>query len=189
MAQCATLSALGTDGPIAVRQIAASELIAHGYLDAARPLCDTAIALTGQLPDSVRSKDRRLASLFAQCGRWAEARPIYERELSKDPANVQLIVQVGVANGFLGNRRMAETMMRRIPMVTDTSAEARNRKRQVLRHRARIAAAMGDKEQAIGFLREAVDLGTVPVFDFHRDRALEALRGYAPYEQLFKPRE
>jgi tetratricopeptide (TPR) repeat protein len=189
MARCESLPGMGTGAPIAVRQVAASELIAHGHTDAARPLCDTVITLIRQLPDSSRFKPMNLASAFAQCGRWADARPIYERELTRDPGSTQLIGHVGVAAGFLGDRRTAEAMIRRIPLATDSSAEGKGRKRQVLRQRARIAAALGDKEQAVALLREAVDLGTVPVFGFHRDRALEALRGYAPYEQLYRPRE
>jgi hypothetical protein len=48
---------------------------------------------------------------------------------------------------------------------------------------------MGNKEQAVALLRNAIDLGVVPVFGFHRDRALEALRGYPPYEQLYRARD
>jgi len=189
MDKCAALPAMGTDGPIVVRLLAASELIAHRRIDAARPLCDTVIALTRRLPDSSRFKEQRLASVFAECGRWAEARPIYERELSKAPSSVHLIGQLGVANAFVGNRSAAETMLRRILVVTDTSQEGKSRNRQAFRQRARIAAALGNKEQAVALLSSAVNLGTVPVFSFHRDRALEALRGYAPYEQFYKPRE
>ena len=187
--QCAALPEMGSDGPIAVRQLAASELIAHGHAELARPLCDTVVALTNGLPDSTRFKEQRLASVLAECGRWTEARPIYERELAGTPANLHLIGQVGVANAFVGNRDVAEAMMQRIPVVADTSQEGKARNRQAFRQRARIAAAMGDKEQAVAFLQSAIDLGVVPVFGFHRDRALEALRGYAPYEQLFKPRD
>ena len=171
--QCAALPEMGSDGPIAVRQLAASELIAHGHAELARPLCDTVVALTNGLPDSTRFKEQRLASVLAECGRWTEARPIYERELAGTPANLNLIGQVGVANAFVGNRDVAEAMMQRIPVVADTSQEGKARNRQAFRQRARIAAAMGDKEQAVAFLQSAIDLGVVPVFGFHRDRALE----------------
>jgi hypothetical protein len=61
--------------------------------------------------------------------------------------------------------------------------------------RARIAARAGDKERAVALLRQAVAGGlwfggfNSPTFDFGRSEPEFApLRGYAPYEELLRPK-
>ncbi len=61
--------------------------------------------------------------------------------------------------------------------------------------RARIAARAGDKERAVALLRQAVAGGlwfggfNSPTFDFGRNEPEFApLRGYAPYEELLRPK-
>ncbi len=61
--------------------------------------------------------------------------------------------------------------------------------------RARIAARAGDKERAVALLRQAVAGGlwfggfNSPTFDFGRSEPeFAALRGFAPYEELLRPK-
>jgi hypothetical protein len=55
--------------------------------------------------------------------------------------------------------------------------------------RARIAALLGDREQAVALLRGAFAHGAT--FDLrlslHRDPAFASLRGYVPFEMLLAP--
>jgi tetratricopeptide (TPR) repeat protein len=73
--------------------------------------------------------------------------------------------------------------------------ELRNSRGVPLYWRARIAARAGDKERAVGLLRQAVAAGlwfggfNSPSFDYGRSEPEFApLRGYAPYDELVRPR-
>jgi len=54
--------------------------------------------------------------------------------------------------------------------------------------RAGIAALLGDRERAVGLLRDAFAQGYMFGVHIHRDLNLAPLRGYAPFEELIKPR-
>jgi hypothetical protein len=53
--------------------------------------------------------------------------------------------------------------------------------------RARIAAILGDREQAVSLLREALARGLHHGMWFHRDNSLESLRGYPPFDEIALP--
>ncbi len=53
--------------------------------------------------------------------------------------------------------------------------------------RARIAANLGDSDQAVSLLREAFAQGLPHGPWLHRDNSLESLRGYAPFDELVEP--
>jgi hypothetical protein len=53
--------------------------------------------------------------------------------------------------------------------------------------RARIAAILGEREQAVAFLREALARGLHHGMWFHRDNSLESFRGYAPFDEIAFP--
>jgi hypothetical protein len=50
--------------------------------------------------------------------------------------------------------------------------------------RARIAAALGERDRAVDLLREAFAEGQALAWGTHGDYVFERLRGYAPFEQL-----
>ncbi len=53
--------------------------------------------------------------------------------------------------------------------------------------RARIAALLGEKEQAVRLLREAHNQG-VQFIRFHNDMDLEPLHDYPPFKEFKKPK-
>ena len=55
--------------------------------------------------------------------------------------------------------------------------------------RAYIAAALGDREQAVELLREAFDQGgTGFMGGWHRTGQLQPLRDYPPYQEFMRPK-
>jgi hypothetical protein len=54
--------------------------------------------------------------------------------------------------------------------------------------RACIAAALGQKDDAVELLREAMAQGRNSPIAVHRDPNLDPVRGYAPFEELIEPK-
>ena len=54
--------------------------------------------------------------------------------------------------------------------------------------RAQIAAVLGEKQQAVDLLREAIAQGLPFTLTLHRNVDLTLLRGFAPYDELMKPK-
>ncbi len=57
------------------------------------------------------------------------------------------------------------------------------------RWQARIAAMLGERDEAVRLLRSAFREGRRFGIWLHQDMYLESLRGYDPYEELVRPRE
>ncbi|MFN2566410.1 MAG: hypothetical protein ABR499_15550 [Gemmatimonadaceae bacterium] len=56
--------------------------------------------------------------------------------------------------------------------------------------RARIAALLGERLQAIALPRDALAAGVgFGITNLHRDATLESLRGFAPYDELRRPKD
>jgi len=54
--------------------------------------------------------------------------------------------------------------------------------------RARIAALLGDREQAVELLRQSFNEGNSLRLDLHRDIDFESLREYPPFQELMRPK-
>ena len=54
--------------------------------------------------------------------------------------------------------------------------------------RAQLAALLGQREQAVEFLRDAVARGLSMGTNVHRQMDFESLRGFAPFDDLMKPK-
>ena len=54
--------------------------------------------------------------------------------------------------------------------------------------RARIAAVLGDRGEAVRLLGQAIDDGRPYGLWLHRDPDFEALRSFPPFEELVRPR-
>jgi hypothetical protein len=55
--------------------------------------------------------------------------------------------------------------------------------------RAGLAAVQGDRDRAVGLLRDATSQGSAFLGISDADPAFESLRGYPPYEELRRPRD
>ena len=186
----------GTPGHVMLS--AAEDLRTHGHREAALTMANRAVDwFQGRVGDEARREDIRsgLGDALYQAERWQEAKAVVT-ELATHPADYYFDIYDQGRLGALAARTGDVVTARRI-------AEAlRNRKDRWLdgKHTfraARIVALLGDKDGAVALLREAVAQGAgiseVPDaygygFIFSHCMDLESLRGYAPFEELIKPR-
>ncbi len=54
--------------------------------------------------------------------------------------------------------------------------------------RARIAAVLEDRDDAMDLLRRAIDQGVYDAYGLHRDIDFESLRDYPPFQELLRPK-
>jgi tetratricopeptide (TPR) repeat protein len=186
----------GTPGYVMLS--AAEELRAHGHREAALRMANRAVTwYQGRVGDEARQQDIRsgLGDALYQAERWQEAKAVFT-ELAKHPADYYFDIY--------NQGRLGAVAARTGDVVTARSiADAlRNRKDRWLdgKHTfraARIIALLGDKDGAVALLREAIAQGAgiseTPDaygygFIFPHCMDMESLRGYAPFEELVKPR-
>ena len=165
----------------------ARELETSGDTIAANRLHEKAIAWFTAAPSDKRaSPAHRLQRGFAfyRAGRYGESRPILEslvRESTStriDP-NFDALAGLGGVYAYMGEKSRADSVIREL--LNETRARP-----AALHWSARIAAAMGEKDRAVDYLRQAIALigrGTA----FHYDnRDLDVLFDYPPYRELLE---
>jgi len=172
---------------------AALELRAHGYQDAYRRVIAVAVdwlrfvrvADTSAVP----SRWQRAVALYA-AERWEEARALYAGLRRADPRNIEFLGGLGVSEARLGHRPEAAAMAASLAATNPPGSFGRSPY-----WRARIAALLGDREGAVASLREAMSQGIScawhfgpPQEDCHREMDFEPLRGYAPFDELLRPK-
>jgi TolB-like protein len=163
----------GNEGQLAVT--ASLELRAHGNPQAADDLVQRAIAWYAQRPSISNGR----AFAFMAAGRWADADTL----LLANPDNGGNLSNRGVALAKLGRRDEALEMSRRLEAL-----HVRPGQSGLIAGQAQIAAALGNREAAVALLRRAFDDGFGYGVGFHRDPAYEGMWGYAPWDNLVRPR-
>jgi tRNA A-37 threonylcarbamoyl transferase component Bud32/tetratricopeptide (TPR) repeat protein len=176
--------------------VAADQLRAHGHRDAARQVLGRTIDWIEERPPE-ESAQFRLGSYYtyslAEClyrlERWEEARAMFEGLLAENPEAAHYLGPLGVIAARLGNHE-------RVRAYSELLAK---RPGGQPGRRASIAALLGEHAEAVRLLRASLNAGMDRGrwregnwgFDTelrHRDMDLESLRGYAPFEQLMRPR-
>ena len=105
--------------------------------------------------------------------------------------NVDFLGALGVSEARLGHRAEAEALAGRLATRNPPWSGGRSPY-----WRARIAAVLGDRDGAVTALREAIaqgiscamHLSTGTIEDCHREIDVESLRGYAPFDELLRPK-
>jgi tRNA A-37 threonylcarbamoyl transferase component Bud32 len=145
---------------------------ARGYLERGRSWLDAR--------DDPRSRARLVATLSA-LGQAEDAFALLRTLRRAEPGNVEWLGLTGLLYARTGRRDRANA-------VADTLAEIPPRYQfgVPFMYRARIAAALGDRETAVAQLREAMSRGAAYDLWLHRDHDLQSLRGYRPYELLLQ---
>jgi serine/threonine protein kinase/tetratricopeptide (TPR) repeat protein len=216
-----TVGASFVDGtPDDVMLIASLELRAHGNREAALKMASQSVEWLRARPASEQSAARyrpALARALYAAERWDEARELFQ-ELARDTPlagtpiidratpvaapHVPECRRIGNAIEYLGTLgALAARRNDRKEALRISSELARIDYKYVMgRHsysRARIAAQLGEKGQAVDLLRQAASEGyswnfpiiiQVPTLAFHASMDLEPLHGYAPFEELLKPK-
>jgi serine/threonine protein kinase/Flp pilus assembly protein TadD len=166
--------------PAGVMRIAADELRAHGFKEESLKAAERSIAWYKAHPD----KDYRggLADSLYSAERWDEARAIYE-ELSKEsPDNEGLLGYIGTLAARRGDREEAMRISEELKGISRPYLFGNN-----TYWRACIASLLGEKEEAMNLLREALAQGQ-DYTRLHPDMDLEPLWDYPPFKELIKPK-
>jgi DNA-binding SARP family transcriptional activator/TolB-like protein len=163
---------------------AAAELRAHGHGDAAARAFEQALAWYESRPAEERPRHRLgAAHTLYEAERWDEARSLFEELATEQPQNVHVLGRLGTLAARRGERAEAERISTRL----SSSSRLYLRGAHTL-WRARIAAQLGEREQALHLLREAFTQGHPYGLWLHTDPDLGPLRDLSAFRELVRPK-
>jgi len=159
------------------------ELIAHGYADAGRETLARAINWYKNLPPEEKElRSDSLAITLLSAGRVDEAIVLLEPLQQKYPKRFFLLGALGVARALQGDRTDAERISAHLEGIgapyTFGSASV---------WQARIAAALGNKDQSMFFLKRAFSKGTGMDDWIHREPAFRSMVDHPAFQDLLQP--
>lgn len=166
----------------------ALELRAHGHPDAASEVLDRVFELYHAAPDSVRRDPRarrELGRALRTAGRWAESRAVFEQLLDGGHEPHIARGDLAVAAAMLGDRSLAEEVDRSYARM---AAENPRDNGWATQWRARIAAALGDRERAVRLIVQAHEEGWPHWTWDELVQEYDALRDYEPFREVMRPR-
>jgi DNA-binding SARP family transcriptional activator/TolB-like protein len=164
----------------------AREVETSGDTLAATLLHDRAVSWFATLPPEDLAKSTRQLQLgiaLYRGGRYAEARPIFATLVADTSRNVRSANfdpqgYLGGVYAYLGDRARADSI------IDVLLSDRRGAGNYALNWSARIAAAMGDRERAVGYLRRLVALTGRGMGVHYDNRDLDGLMDYPPYQAL-----
>lgn len=169
-------------------QCVALELRAHGHVQDGQAMLQKVVAWYRTHPDENPATANhnpclwlQLSALYA-AGLWSEARAGYERLAASDTTNLNARAGLGALAARRGDRPEVARIERWLLDRPWTGGRATY-------DRARMAALLGNREQAVALLREAFDLGLSGRQYIHIDPDFESLRDYPPFQELLRPRD
>ncbi len=168
------------------------ELRAHGQREASVTMLARAReAFRGCSLEEARTPEVRadLAQLERLAGRLEESAAIYDRLARETPADSEMALVRA------GDRGVVAALRGRRPQALRISDELGRVARPYLfgvhdYERARIAAELGEMEQAVDLLRQAIGQGFILSIEsngLHLEPSFETLRGYPPFAELVRP--
>lgn len=180
--------------PAMVMRETALELRAHGYRAASDSVLDRTLAWLDGRPREERATQTarrlRLQTLFA-AGRWEPARVLAEELAREHPDSLTYLGVRGALAAQRGDRREAAQangllMAQSRPFLQGYPSY----------WRACIAAQLGDQPRAVRLITQAHQEGMwltgefweQPIATLHADPCFEPLHGYAPFQQLLRPK-
>jgi tetratricopeptide (TPR) repeat protein len=164
-------------------RLTGEELIAHGEAEAGRDTLARAISwYENRPPEEIQSRSESLAMTLLSAGRVDEAIVLLEPLHQKSPKWIPVLGALAVARAMQGNRADAERISAQLEGVKVPYFFGFTSLWQ-----ARIAAALGNKDQAMVFLRRAFSEGTNMGDWIHRTPAFRSLLDHPPFQALLQP--
>ena len=159
------------------------ELIAHGKADAGRETLAQAITWYQTLPSGEMERLRTsLALTLLSAGRVDETIALLELLDQEGPNRLFILGALGVAKALQGDRANAERISAQLEATKVPYSFGGTSLWQ-----ARIAAALGNKDQAIDFLQRAFSEGTSMGDWIHKEPAFQSLLDHPPFQALLQP--
>ena len=177
------VSVSGTPG--AAIRAAAEELRAHGSRSESIALARRGVAWYRSRPaDVLATPGNRyaLAMTLYVAEDWEEAGALASALIKEQPGSSAYNALMGAIAARRGDHGIATkhlAALGRLPSETDGTVELR---------RAQLAALLGEKEQAVALLRDAFARGLSMTLALHRQMDFETLRGFAPFDELMRPK-
>jgi tetratricopeptide (TPR) repeat protein len=163
---------------------AATELRAHGHEQAATRVVEKALAwYRSRTLVEQRSDRSALASLLYDAQRWEEARVLFEELAAEQPDAIEHLGHLGTLAARRGERAEAERISAKLASSTQPYLLGAH-----TLWRARIAAQLGEHEQAMLLLREALAQGQPYGLWLHTDPDLDPLREQRAFRELMRPK-
>ncbi|MGD8322578.1 MAG: hypothetical protein PVJ02_19155, partial [Gemmatimonadota bacterium] len=160
---------------------AALELRVHGHPEAAQRATDRALAWFAGLPSDTLRYQRGRGFFYA--GRLEDADTLFAALQREAPGNLLYLGFHGVTLARLHRREEARKLDERLA-AWDEPAELGSANE----FRAQIAAALGERDEAVRLLQAAFDHGAYYGVPLHLEPAFEGMKGYPPWEALVAPR-
>lgn len=175
---------------LSLHMLAFDELRAHGHDERALPLLERAVAYYATAPDSLQRVPRQrleMARALLRVGRLADARRMAEGLVREEGVRGEVLIAahslIGVAAAASGDEATARAQDQWL-----AGAGTRFTFGGHTEARARIAAVLGQRDEAVRLLHQAVTEGLGYENNKHRDFELQRLRGYPPFEAWLRPK-
>jgi tetratricopeptide (TPR) repeat protein len=165
---------------------AARELRAHGHLDASQAMANRAIAWYRARPSAeATTEDARagLALALTLAARSEEARAVYEKLTADFPGKLGYRGSLALLAASRGDRAAAQRVSEELRLMERPRLLGAN-----TYQRARIAAVLGERDQAVELLGQAFAEGMSFGLRIHQDSAFGGMRDYPPFQDLLKPK-
>lgn len=170
-----------------VMEEAAAELRAHGHRDVSLQVAARAVEWFERRPPDIRSSRENRAALAGALylsERWVDARRVYSALLAEYPDAANYTAHVGQLAARTGDLVEARAISERLARVPAAGLLGRESRAWAMFERARIAALLGDKQQAVDLLRDAITEGLPVNLNIHNNPDFEPLRDYSPFVAL-----
>jgi serine/threonine protein kinase/tetratricopeptide (TPR) repeat protein len=174
----------GTPGGVMME--AARELYAHGHKDEGREMAAAAIEWAESRAEAERKTKARqefYADALYFAGRLDEAGRIFESLAAGDPENIDFQGYLGTLAARRGDREGAMRVFEELGKLERPFLLGSH-----LWWQARIASLLGEKERAVGLLREAFSQGLSYGVYLHCEIDLEPLWDHPSFKELLRPK-
>jgi hypothetical protein len=150
------------------------------------------MAWMNTLPRSVRSSCDLLSAQWEAAfysERFYQSLDRAREWMRRCPADPDRRLGMALSAAAVGRRATADSALAVIDPRAPGPEAIRLTSHFALRAAARVAAFFGERERAVALLREALRRNGWFVANLDFDIPLERLRGYAPYDELRRPRD
>ena len=184
--QSLTRSAEHGESPVTLMRTAALELRAHGHAEAADRVVAQMVrryesqGLPG--PESATQRHSYAEALYL-AGEWEKARALWEVLSAEEPENVEYLGSLGAVAARRGRRQDAERIAARLAALERPYLFGLN-----TYWRAKIAAVLGEREQAMTLLRTSLAEGHHYGLGIHNDADFASLHSDPAFRRLLHPR-
>ena len=162
------------------------ELRAHDHQDAALAVSNELLAwLAAKSPRETALREARVerARALIATHRWGDLHFLADSLWAEDRMSIDAIGFRALAEAEMGDRVGA---LRSVASIEDVTRPGRVNSAE--EWRATIAAAVGQKAEALAHLEQGHPDGSVPDYRWHEDILYELMRDYPPFQEYIRPK-